>query len=290
MKRKINLSFIFFLLKRKGLLGLVKKNEITKIKEEDRAYKFIKKNFYKSIKKIDSNCFKQDVKSNYIWFCWLDGIENSPELIQECYKSLLIHNSSKKIVEINRYNFSEYIDLPKYIIEKWKNGIIMDAHFSDIIRVCLLSKYGGVWSDSTCYYTKEIPKYLYEQGVFLFSNERKRSKIKISNWFIISNKDNLLINQVKEFLFDYWKKYDAPIHYFFMHLYISLIYEKNNLTNKDYLFISNMNALSLNHELVNKFDSFKFDIYRELSFVHKLNRKNIINDNVDTFYNVLIKK
>ena len=50
---------------------------------------------------------------------------------------------------LTKDNFKEYIDIPDYVLEKYEHGLILPAHLSDIVRCCLLYKYGGVWLDST---------------------------------------------------------------------------------------------------------------------------------------------
>ena len=46
-------------------------------------------------------------------------------------------------------NLDKYIHLPNYILEKYKQGIITKPHFSDIIWIELLIKYGGTWVDAS---------------------------------------------------------------------------------------------------------------------------------------------
>ena len=48
-------------------------------------------------------------------------------------------------------NYSDYVELPDYVVEKHKNGTISRAHFSDVLRFSLLKTYGGMWIDSTAF-------------------------------------------------------------------------------------------------------------------------------------------
>lgn len=287
----INFDYIKFVLIRKRLYGIFQNNDKRKIDEELRAYKFLKKHYYKCISEFTTSSFSEHNTSKYIWFCWLDGIDKAPVLVRRCYDTLVKYNSEKQVVIIDKNNFMNYVKVPEIIIDKWKRGLINGAHFSDLLRVLLLEKYGGVWSDSTCYYTAPIPEYIYKNSLFFFNNERKRSIIRISNWFISAAPNNCIIKEMKRILLLYWEKYDAPVHYFFFHLLVTLIYEKNQFTSNDYLLLPNMNTLALNHELNNKYNYYKFDVLRKISFVHKLNRKTIINDMIkDNFYNILIEE
>ena len=99
-----------------------------------------------------------------IWFCWLQGLENAPEVVKACYHSLVRHlgiagrgstgsptarNEGYEIIVIDGKNWREYVDLPEYVVEKWRNGLIPAAHFSDLLRLQLLIRFGGTWIDST---------------------------------------------------------------------------------------------------------------------------------------------
>ena len=91
-----------------------------------------------------------------IWILWLQGVENAPEIVKKCIKSIKYYNGDKKIVVLTKDNLFDYIKLPKYIIEKWRKGIISNTHFSDIVRIELLYDYGGIWMDATTFCTSAV--------------------------------------------------------------------------------------------------------------------------------------
>ena len=74
------------------------------------------------------------------------------------------------------------------IVEKWKRGIIGPAHFSDLIRLELLVRYGGYWIDATVYctdggllaYTDQLPVFMYSFYYFGFNPEIMET----NNWFL----------------------------------------------------------------------------------------------------------
>ena len=84
-----------------------------------------------------------------VWFCWLQGLEQAPPLVKLCYEALRQKLPDREIVVIDAKNVFDYITLPEEIVEKWKRGIIGPAHFSDLIRLELLVRYGGYWIDAT---------------------------------------------------------------------------------------------------------------------------------------------
>ncbi len=88
-----------------------------------------------------------------IWWCWLQGKDEAPQIVKACYASLVhdewltAHGYEVKIIDNG--NWREYVELPGYIVEKWEKGRIPAAMFSDLLRVELLIRYGGTWIDST---------------------------------------------------------------------------------------------------------------------------------------------
>lgn len=84
-----------------------------------------------------------------IWTCWWQGEENMPPIVKACYKAMQLHANNHPLILITEKNYHEYVDLPDIIIQKRQKGIIDITHFSDILRMMLLSKYGGIWMDST---------------------------------------------------------------------------------------------------------------------------------------------
>ena len=50
---------------------------------------------------------------------------------------------------ITEKNYKDYVNMPDYIIRKQQSGEIDLTHFSDILRMMLLARHGGIWMDST---------------------------------------------------------------------------------------------------------------------------------------------
>jgi hypothetical protein len=67
---------------------------------------------------------------------------------------------------LNKDNLSKYANLPKKIIERFKQGKMSFAHFSDTLRFELLREHGGVWIDATCFVSSEIPYYVFEHSFY----------------------------------------------------------------------------------------------------------------------------
>ncbi|WP_217152084.1 capsular polysaccharide synthesis protein [Klebsiella pneumoniae] len=92
---------------------------------------------------------------NVIWTAWFQGCSDLPPLIFKCIDSFTkIQN--RKVIVIDKNNYSDYIQLPVTIVDKFNKGMISYTAFSEIIRISLLAEYGGLWLDATIFIDKDI--------------------------------------------------------------------------------------------------------------------------------------
>lgn len=164
--------------------------------------------------------------SDKVWFCWMQGLENAPEIVKVCHRSLGHWLKDKEIVVITSENYLSYIDMPEDIRRKFERGIIPLVHYSDMIRLQLLLKYGGTWVDSTVLCTGDnFPKRVLDCDLFLFQHLVKgdRRFHGISNWFISARRQNKLLAILRDMLFQYWRDYDCVVEYFVFHLFFNMI-------------------------------------------------------------------
>ena len=76
---------------------------------------------------------------------------------------------------------------------------------SDLIRINLLNKYGGIWIDATLFCNKPLDewlKYNMHIGFLLFRYSKKN---KIASWFIASNKNNYISNSFCTEYNNFWE-------------------------------------------------------------------------------------
>lgn len=172
--------------------------------------------------KIDSDYDKlPHQKPNKIWICWFQGMDAAPQLVKACYLSICKHLGAKyEITVIDENNIYKYVQFPEFIIEKYKKGYISKTMFSDIVRLELLSQYGGIWIDATVFCSGEdIPSYMLNDDLFLFQivePDLLTQATRIDSWYISSCQNNKLILLTKYLLFDYWQHYNILVDYFLM--------------------------------------------------------------------------
>lgn len=241
------------------------------------SYKYLEKK-YKKI--IDNSHYKemQKQETKIIWVCWFQGIENAPEIVKVCIERLKQTFINYEIIIITEENFKEYVKIPEYIIEMWKEGKIGYAHFSDILRLFLLCEIGGIWIDSTVYTTaKTMPNYLEQNPFFVFQeinlNRNDKQLVVASNWFIKSNAKNPILLLTRDLLCEYWKKTNVAIDYYIFHLFFKMATEKYPEIWKQVPIYNNVNPHIMQFELFEKYDKQRFAYYANISDFHKLTYK-----------------
>lgn len=133
------------------------------------AKKYIKNHYEKYADEINDDVkYGECVNENPIWIYWQQGIENAPELVQKCIKSV-VEFSERPVIKLDAKSVEKYIQLPNDIRQKYTSGKMSDAALSDLIRFSLLEHFGGTWIDATVLLTGKIPEYILESGFLCVS-------------------------------------------------------------------------------------------------------------------------
>lgn len=164
--------------------------------------------------------------SSRIWSCWLQGLEHAPLSVKTCLASQKKFITDKEHIIITLDTYKQYVSLPAFIEEKYKQGKIPPALFSDLIRLELLIKHGGTWIDSTVLCTgNHYPKEYLDCDLFMFQYIRSDGKTfaGISNWFISAKSNNKLLLILRDMLYQYWRDYDCTLEYYIFHRFFYMI-------------------------------------------------------------------
>lgn len=168
-------------------------------------------------------------RSNKVWVCWFQGMENAPPIVQHCYRSLQKNLPDREIVLLTEENYTQYVQLPDHILKKAAEGIIPKAQFSDLLRLELLIRHGGTWIDSTVLCSGgSIPEYMMDSDLFMFQNLKPGLDghcTCISNWFITACTNHPLLLLTQALLYNYWKNNNSLVDYFIFHDFFQLAIE-----------------------------------------------------------------
>ena len=158
-----------------------------------------------------------------IWWLWLQGYENAPEICKACLKSWQKWYPDYKINILDEKNIFDYISLPDYITEKYHAKKMIPAHYADIIRTQLLYTHGGIWSDSTIYVSGRHSKFEKMLSEHLAFFEPHSYDIFVgATYFIVSDKNSPSMKLARDLQFDYWKNNNRAAHYFFIDMCLKM--------------------------------------------------------------------
>lgn len=256
---------------------------------------------YEQLKKkyanIAANIFKKynnvssEEEPRIIWFCWLQGIDNAPELVKRCYNSIVLNASDWEINVVTKENLGDFVEMDKVVLEKWKEGTITNAHFSDILRTELLIKYGGLWIDSTVLIVDELPDYIMKSDIFMFTHSNPDDvTISYNSWFIFSRPQNQVLLTLRDLLNEYWAKENHLKDYFMWHLMLTMILEiccsKNRLVN---YYVSDEIPETLARIVFEQFDPNIMKTINQICPIHKLSNKLSIPKDIEgSFYEKIL--
>lgn len=197
-------------------------------------YRFLERNFtvltesYKKMPVVSSMAQATDgSESAAIWVFWWQGYDNAPPLVKKCIDSIRLHAGNHPVILLTQENCKQYAELPEYIWEKTESGIISLTHFSDILRMKLLSAHGGMWLDATVFVSEDIPKAYFQQDFFTIKYPSSKSAITKGRWtgFCQAAKQGSLLHRFcLDVFLAYWNTYSKLIDYFFIDYVVAYAY------------------------------------------------------------------
>ena len=253
----------------------------------------LQKKYIRVLEKFDIGYIeKTHETSNKIWICWFQGIENAPNLVKQCYQSVVNNNPNREVVLLTEDNIDKYVQFPEYIIAKWKQGIITNTHMTDLLRLELLIRYGGMWLDATVLCTGSAPDYFFNSDLFFFQTlkpGRDGHCNYISSWLIEAKTNNKILMATKELCYEYWKENDIMLDYFLLHDFMSITLERYDEEWKKIVPRDNATSHILLLRLFEQYDKKIWIAIKEQTQFHKLTYKFDENKTKkkETYYDVL---
>ena len=259
------------------------------------AYSYLDKRYHKYLDSIvDPSLDKKiDTKpEKIIWWMWLQGEENAPEICKACLKSIRKELPDYKVVVLTSDNLFDYVHIPENIKTKYQQGYIPRAHFSDIARLSLLVEHGGVWADSTTLFTGNPKEYL-ELPLFMFKDFsfQENHPSAASNWLIASCKHHPILEATLKLLLKYWSDTSLLLDYYIFHYFLKMVTNRYPNLWKDVPNYPNKVPHILQFELFDDYSEKRFKQISSLSPIHKLNwhyqDTDKANENKKDFYHAI---
>lgn len=193
-----------------------------------------------------------------VFIYWEQGFEGAPGLVRACLKSwrqfVQKHSSALELVELSNDIVNQYINISEEITNFDTSLKITRTSRSDIIRIFLLEKYGGVWVDATLFCNTQARNWFEDiQKQEFFAFQYLNTPGLISSWFLFAAKNSYIVHAWKRDIVKYintasssgqhigqapsvlqyekWQKnHFGCAHYFWMH------YIFRDLYNTDHVF------------------------------------------------------
>lgn len=238
-----------------------------------------------------------------VWICWWQGLENAPELVKKCVDSVYKHlpEDIAKIHFITFDNYMNYAGFSETIVNRFNEGRISMTHLSDILRVQLLYRYGGLWLDATYFISDDRFKDIFEEDFYTIKPGKPSwtgdvtAKGKWAANFMLSKKQNPLFGFVIEAFELYWSMRDDLLDYFLVDRLINVSYENVETIRNiiDNIPVNNFQSLKLMDYACSPFDREVWNDMRRDTFAFKMSYKEPVipaaEDGKDTFYGKILK-
>ena len=164
-----------------------------------------------------------------LWIFWGQGWENAPRLAHLCCEQWQKMNPGWEIRQLDKASASEAADLDlDACLQKFSW-----VSTADILRIALLKKHGGVWTDSTVWCMRPLDEWLNMMmiaGFFAFSNIFNVDDERLLRiWFVAAQPDNQLIHEVHQKVQEWTASETASSkHYFWAQYLIEYLYHHND--------------------------------------------------------------
>lgn len=173
----------------------------------------------------DNSNYKSGEEQERIFAIWLQGEKNAPPIVKACFSSMRA-NCTQELIILDETNLFDWIDLPDYVMDKWRSGTMKPAHFTDICRLELLYRYGGFWMDATDFVLSPLPQWLTDTDFFVYHSGNNHKIVGffsfVQNCFIRARKGNGLVKAWRDAVLIYWQN-EVKARNYFVH---QLIFKK----------------------------------------------------------------
>jgi hypothetical protein len=151
-----------------------------------------------------------------IWMLWLQGWHVAPELVQACAETWRRWNPGWTVRRLDRAGLE--VLLPSEAFVPLAGKAVEPEAFSDVARLELLARYGGVWADATVYCLRPLDEWLparMTSGFFAFA--RPGPDRMLSSWFLATAQGGGIVRRWRQAARDYWAGRASRDHYFWIH-------------------------------------------------------------------------
>lgn len=220
------------------------------LKKHDIMIRYYEKTFGDFLETYDYNHGNQELpKSEYadcIWICWWQGLKQAPDLVKVCVDSIKRNAGNHRVIVLTEDNYKQYVDIPAWVEEKKNKGIITRTNYSDLLRLSLLAKHGGMWIDSTFFCTQPVLDDYFHYPLWSIKRPDYFHASIASGYFagysLACNEQNRFVFMtIRDFFLNYWKHNDTMVDYLMVDYMIVLAQKYDNRIAKEFQKIQQNN-------------------------------------------------
>ena len=237
--------------------------------------------------------------SDCIWVCWWQGLEQAPPIVRTCIESIKKNAGKHKVIVLTDDNYRQYVQLPNWVEEKRKQGIITRTNYSDLLRLSLLAEHGGMWLDATFFCTESatLDSYFKESIWSIKRPDYGHASVAcgyFAGYSLACNEaSRFAFITIRDFFLNYWKYNDTMVDYLMVDYMIVLAqkYDSRIAELFETIKSNNPECDELVKVLNQPFDSEKWNDLKRKTSLFKLSWKQKYAEEKEgkpTFYKYLV--
>lgn len=205
------------------------------IRKHEIMLKYFEQRYCDFYRNYDYDALMAPVDPNmegHIWICWWQGLENAPEIVKCCVESIRRNAGDHQVTIITDRNVEQYIEIPEWVKKKQSEGIISRTNLSDLLRLSLLAKYGGLWLDATFFCTGSLSDMAFGSPMFSIKRPDYLHCSIAQGYFAgyslaCDASHRRIFTTVRDFFLEYWKTNDFLVDYLLVDYMIVLAQRHN---------------------------------------------------------------
>jgi hypothetical protein len=207
-----------------------------------------------------------------IWVYWGQGMDRAPTVVRRCHDELLARHAPEQVIVLDESTVGDHSELPGYVLDRTRDD---RTKYSDMLRLDLLARHGGVWLDATCLPRRDLAGLLPElvpSGFFALRYRRAR----MASWLLAAAPGDHTVATLRAAQIVYWRHHDEPIDYFVLHhLFESLFHVAADVhaAVEAMPWVSAHRSATFARAMFAPYDPQRFRELLDCAFVHKLTHK-----------------
>jgi Capsular polysaccharide synthesis protein/Tetratricopeptide repeat len=207
-----------------------------------------------------------------VWVYWGQGFAEAPPVVSRCQEELRRYHTADEVVALDDRRVTDYVEIPELVRRRTARN---RTKFSDVLRLELLSRHGGIWLDATCLVRGRVPDVvpeLLDSGFFAFRHRPAR----IASWFLASEPNHPVVAMTREAQYLYWEHFPRATEYFILHHLIESLYYVADEFREHFESTPRRGvrkAVRFRHAMDKAYDPQRYEKMLAASFVHKLTHK-----------------